>query len=409
MAPIPAARFRKALGSLDESAFVAFLEDLYRRRGWTVERDGTVLVVDRDGVSKRVLVLPPRRFPWLRAAPDAVETADEIATAQLDPAPRDLPRGTPDCDVVDAATLRQRALYGLSKAACSDLFATHLDVPARGERWEHRRSPGVIGATRVAGRRIGDLVAGDPVGRPTLQAPGVVGVLLVAAGVLALAGAHAAVLGAPVAFDDPLEEANERDAATIESTPSSGELNGLDPGGRESSDGASDGADDADPIEDVPSPPPGADAASTAYADGDWPDGDRPYGADGGQHDGDVYDVEPTCERSPVAVAENVSAALTGGEQSAGLHVFWQFSTPSTRETIRSYDAYVSVTRHSLEDVFYAEDVHHESAAVDDGLATVPVTVVTDRGYRQSWEYRLQHVEEEPYEGCWMIERFERV
>lgn len=390
MGSIPPDRFARALSSLDGPAFAALVADWYELRGWAVTRDGQVVEATRDGVSRRELVVPSRRVPRLHSAPSTAQSVDAVVTARRAPTTGDLPRGTPECEVTDADAMRERLLYGLSSGDCALLFETHLDVPARSQRWDgdpaaavgsHERADALIAPIRRTSR----ILRGGSIDRSAIRTPAVLGVVLLAIGVVALAGANGGLLGGPAPFDDGT--VNGGGEGSIQSTPSSGE------GG------------DHGPI---------VDAEGTDAADGDGEETDAEDGeetdagdgeADAGTSDHSVYDVDPTCERSPREVAQTVSAAFEGDEQTHALHVYWQFTTPTNREQIRSYRAFVTIMRTSLEDLLYAEQIVSGEASVENGTAVVPIEVTTEYGAQQSWEYQLVQWEHAPYEGCWMIDR----
>lgn len=342
MAPIPPAEFRRSLASLDGPAFATFVADLWARTGWDTERSGQLVVATRDGETRRLLVLPPRRFSRLRSAPTPREGIDAVLTARLDPDPGSLPSGTPDVEIVDAGDLRERALYALPASTADAVLRTHLGAPARAARW--RRSDDDRLAGRL-GQQLGRLGSHS---QPSARAAAV-GVLAVALVVVALA-TLAAVSGTSFA-----------PSAAFSDGPDAGES---------------------------------AETSSPAAA-----------AAPNESYDESVYDVEPTCERGPLAVAETVSAALTGGEKNRAIRVYVDFSNPDYRDR-SNRRTYRAILRDAFEPIFEADRIDHgEPEAIDDDRVRVNATVVGTDGGRLEYAYELRQWSEEPYDGCWMIDQ----
>lgn len=119
----------RQLLALDVDAFVEFVAALWGESGWTVERDGLVLDVSHQGASKRLLVLPPRRIaPSLRRAPSTTSPIDVVVAPLSVTDGSELPRQTPDAEIVDAAGLRERLCYAVDDGTRERLLASYLGL-----------------------------------------------------------------------------------------------------------------------------------------------------------------------------------------------------------------------------------------------------------------------------------------
>lgn len=189
MAGLPANAFDRRLLALDHDALAALVADLWSASGWTVSRDGAVVSVSRDGATRRLLVLPPRRLaPGLRSVSPPDRRVDVVVTARrIDEGGR-LPPGTPDVAVEDADDLRDRLRYALDEEACREVLARHLGVDRSVVR-EPDHPP--TGASQIPGLGTADLRSPPPVEVPNRQQVSrsiglVFGVVLVGIGVVAL-------------------------------------------------------------------------------------------------------------------------------------------------------------------------------------------------------------------------------
>jgi len=175
---------RAALCRLDGPDFAAFVADLWRERGWRVERDGETLHVERDGERRTLVVRPAtRRARWFGSVP---ERADAVVSAAAD-----------DSADVDGPELVSMLRYAVPPAATERLCERHFGA-----------SPSELALpARVRVRRAA--------GSLPLQRAGAVAVLLVAAAALAAAGAPG---GGPFASgaDGPGERDPTADSADSE-------------------------------------------------------------------------------------------------------------------------------------------------------------------------------------------------
>ncbi|WP_460919203.1 hypothetical protein [Salinarchaeum chitinilyticum] len=129
MGSLSARTLERQLLALDGDAFVEFVAALWRASGWTVRRDGSVLHASRHGASKRLLVLPPQRIaPSLRRGPTTTAPVDVVVAPFSVASTSELPRGTPDAEIVDVAGLRDRLYYALNDETRTRLLASHLGV-----------------------------------------------------------------------------------------------------------------------------------------------------------------------------------------------------------------------------------------------------------------------------------------
>jgi len=119
----------RQLLALDADGFVEFVAALWRESGWTVDRSGHVLELSRQGGSRRLLVLPPRRIaPSLRRAPSTTVPIDVVVAPYTVAGDSELPRGTPEAEIVDPAGIRDRLFYALDDQTRERLLASQLGV-----------------------------------------------------------------------------------------------------------------------------------------------------------------------------------------------------------------------------------------------------------------------------------------
>lgn len=133
MGSISTETLERQLHALDADAFVEFVATLWRESGWTVDRagdrTGSVLELSRQGASRRLLVLPPRRVaPSLRRAPTPNGRIDAVVAPYTVPADSALPRSTPAAEIVDVSGIRDRLYYALDDEPRERLLASQLGV-----------------------------------------------------------------------------------------------------------------------------------------------------------------------------------------------------------------------------------------------------------------------------------------
>lgn len=352
MVPVPHERFASALRDLDGPAFATLVADLWSRTGWETERDGQVVLATRRDRTRRLYVVPPRRssavplrrLSRLRGSPDVPADADAVVTARRGDDAEALPAAQSQ-DVVDADDLRERALYALEPPERSAFFERHLGISADSDRWDDDSS-----ATAAIGSSVSAaLPASLPV--DAARSPAVRALGVVALAIVALVAVQALAIG-PAAFGD--------DVSTNQSS---------------SSDGVS--------------------AASPDDESSDDPSGAVPA----------AYDVEPTCERSPAEVARVLSDAFEAGDTAHTLHTYWDFANPEFK-TATSYRRYASLHRSAFEGVIGAESIELEEPVQVEGGVRVNATVSHQRTEAESWYYVLEHREEPPREGCWVVNSF---
>jgi hypothetical protein len=140
-----------ALRSLDGPAFSAFVADLWRARGRTVEREGDTLVVEGESGRTALAPMAASRVPGrLRSVPEGAE-------AVVTPA-RSAPFADGDMAVVTGAELASMLRYGVPPETAATLCETHL-----GASPEELGLPVGVRARRalsgVALRRVGAALA----------------------------------------------------------------------------------------------------------------------------------------------------------------------------------------------------------------------------------------------------------
>lgn len=116
------AAFAEALQSLPRETFEAFVADLWRARGWDVDRDGRHLRIDREG--------PPAERRCLRVVHDPAETdLDRVAVDVLVTRRPERPTTGPvtGTEVLSGPDLYEVLRYGLDRDAADRLVADHLE------------------------------------------------------------------------------------------------------------------------------------------------------------------------------------------------------------------------------------------------------------------------------------------
>lgn len=122
-------RIERHLLALDHEGFCEFVADLWEACGWEVSRDGHVLELSRQRASKRLLVLPPRRFfPRFRRAPETTGPIDAVVSPLTGTDRSTIPRGTPAVPVIDAEEIHERLVYALDEETRERLLLTHLGI-----------------------------------------------------------------------------------------------------------------------------------------------------------------------------------------------------------------------------------------------------------------------------------------
>lgn len=132
MSTIPTSAFAGQLQQLDHAEFCSFVAELWALAGWETQVDRPVVTVSKNGVERRLLVLPPGRLARLRADLGTGEF-DRVVSPHVGTAS---PRGAPDVPVVDAEDLRHRLVYGTESDAAEALCASSLGVELRDAAWE---------------------------------------------------------------------------------------------------------------------------------------------------------------------------------------------------------------------------------------------------------------------------------
>lgn len=147
MAAVSRVAFLRSLRTLGEDGLERFVADLWRARGWTVERSGGSLVVEhpRRGVRRTV---ETRAVPWWHPSPAPPDGSDADLTVVNRPFP-DAPRS-----VVDASDLYEMVRYAIDDDARADLLASMRDATDTAALRAFRRLPSVTPA-RVAAVFLG--------------------------------------------------------------------------------------------------------------------------------------------------------------------------------------------------------------------------------------------------------------
>lgn len=108
---------------LDDEARREFVAGLYASRGWETRVEDGSIVATRDGQTRRIAVVQPRRF-----GTPSIPDVDTVVVSEPSEAVRTIAEGR-GMDYVTPTDLRNRLLYGLDRAEAADLFQEHFDRP----------------------------------------------------------------------------------------------------------------------------------------------------------------------------------------------------------------------------------------------------------------------------------------
>jgi hypothetical protein len=133
--PLTPATLESLLVGVDHGEFVDFVADLQGKRGWAVDREGSVLTVTREGGEReRLLVWTDDRNrleQLLNAEPDAPGAGgvDAVVTRERDAETAREIADDRGAEVIDTAAIHDRLLYAVDRAGSRDLCETHFDHP----------------------------------------------------------------------------------------------------------------------------------------------------------------------------------------------------------------------------------------------------------------------------------------
>jgi hypothetical protein len=360
----------------------AFVADLWDALGWTTSIEGAEVVVERAGPppeTRRLLVPTGESLPAEPAADALVVPGDTEADAP-DAPDRSHPADA-DVPVIDAADIRERALYGADRSATAGVFRRHFDrelatgspgdgpdpapssdgdtdaptdaeaetAPEAEDAPESADEPGVDGTCGTDGTPEDD---GDTTG-PDLATAGAAGAFLLAMLVIGGVGfaAGAGMLSPGLALgENPV--ANATDTGTT---------------------GSTDGA-----------------GTASRYAS-----------------------MWPTCERPPELVIKIQVDAFGHNEElggNTGIRTAYRFAAPENREATGPQASFARLIEQR-----YAILLRHESVqygpirpergdrAVDGSRTlTQRVTLTDANGTEKAYLWSVTEQDGEEYGGCWM-------
>lgn len=347
------ATFADAVATLDPDEFAAFVEGLYRERGWIVERHGTDLRMRRgqgDTAPRTVRAVTSTGEPTDQGDVDRVVAAsDSIAD-----------RVAPGSAVSRPDDLYDLLLYGIEREAADALCRNHLGRSVEAAPGEEPASvpgpsdgggeAGATGADSSAQRQPDDATANTAVrgsSRPSRRLlVGVVALLvLVAVGAAASGGFG----GEPSIGRDSGADTGAIDPPATPSAPAPTD------GGAPSS---------------TPAERRSATAPSHAESRGGVSASERRY-----------VQLTPTCARPPGLVAVIVVGALRNNDPDTedGIRTAWYFSSHSSvGSTYPNFARFV--TRERFEPLHSHRRVEYARAYREDGVAAYRVTVIDEAG-----------------------------
>lgn len=113
--------------------------------------------------------------------------------------------------------------------------------------------------------------------------------------------------------------------------------------------------------------------------------------------------LEPTCERPPGLVIHIQVQVLRTNDPATneGMATAWRFASPSNRQLVGPYEAFVDTLESGYQPLLNADSVTYGPLEREGTTATREVTVTAD-GESTTYEWRVVRQSEPPYEGCWM-------
>jgi hypothetical protein len=115
-APMSLAEFTRRFGAADPATRTAFVADLWEALGWETSTEGTVVVAERsDPVPESRRLLVPSGTP----PPDGPDVDAVVVPDESGPTDAEVP-------TIDAADIRDRALYGADRSTMGRVFRRHF-------------------------------------------------------------------------------------------------------------------------------------------------------------------------------------------------------------------------------------------------------------------------------------------
>lgn len=122
--PVDRRTFRRLVRGLDAPSFAAFVADLWRARGWTVEHADGTIIATRMNPPDRLRIRPVTGRGRRRFERSLEEGVDVVVTTATLTEP-----STGDSRTIDVADLYDLALYGVDRSDLDALFRSHFDRP----------------------------------------------------------------------------------------------------------------------------------------------------------------------------------------------------------------------------------------------------------------------------------------
>lgn len=366
------AEFTRRFGAADPATRTAFVADLWEAFGWETSTEGAVVVAERsDPVPEsRRLLVPPGTPP-----PDGPDVDAVVVPGGSVPTDAEVP-------TIDAADIRDRALYGADRPTTARVFRRHFDRElavdpgtgsdaGRPREAGPERPPGTAAGSPAAadserppersdvdrdpGDGSGDDVPGeqgDASDRDSVTARRVAGALVLGAFVVASVGLAAGVGVLPpgvVPGDDPV--ATPTDAGTT-----------------------------------------GVDVASNGSA--------SRYAS-----------LRPTCERPAGLVIKLQLDALGRNEKlgnDTGVRIAYRFASPANKRATGPEASFVRLIRQQYTIMLRYDSVRYgplrpeERAGNDSRTLTQRVTLADGNGTESAFLWSVTRQEDGRYDGCWM-------
>jgi hypothetical protein len=353
-APIPLQAFKHLTDSLNRQQLSAFLESLYLRSGESITVvEPSAPSHPEEAETKRLFVHTDiSRLTQLASegdvvfCPDAAVDQDEIET-----------------HIIREDDLRNRLLFGMEPETANTIAEQFFAQPVWAEQYRQDDQDEPAGKTEKQQQSQTTLDATRLVEKQPFEKKDIQSLMIV--GVVVMLGVTAGSMG--LSGEDPsFEEISSPNVTNAtQSAQSAAE-------------------DEAIPNDDIDEPL--AANGIELYADRNV----RP---------------RPNCQRSFLHVVQIQVNAMKHNNNNTndGLWVVRQFATPRNREAIDSFSRFVSIVKSEP----YAPLLRHTSAEFEpdqytDNFAEVTVTTRRNGSVTGEYEFQMQKISQEPYEGCWM-------
>lgn len=125
---------------MSHEAFCDLVARTWEAGGWETTVDGPVVVINREGEQRRLLVLQPGFFQGVRKCPEYSGSIDRVVAPTRLGRWRGLRRGCPDVPVIEVVDVYDRLQYGVSPGDADAILQETMGIPFRDARWDETDS-----------------------------------------------------------------------------------------------------------------------------------------------------------------------------------------------------------------------------------------------------------------------------